>query len=74
MSSGSDLLAGTVLVDATNPLGPGLTHGLGWEPLDAGPLAAALDLEHLTLLWVRMVRGGGLDPRLTWAALRGGAG
>jgi predicted dinucleotide-binding enzyme len=125
-----------VLVDATNPVGPGLTHGLrsersgaehiaglvpstsvvkafsvygfenltappsgadglrpvmpyagddaeakgdvagliarlGWEPLDVGPLSAALDLEHLTLLWVRMVRLGGRDPHLVWAALRG---
>ena len=129
-------LAGTVLVDATNPVGPGLVHGLGsaqagaqhvaslvpdahvvkafsvygfenlagppvgpdglrpvmpfagddtgakdtvagllaglgWEPLDVGGLAAALDLEHLTLLWIRLVRGQGLDPYLTWAALRG---
>lgn len=128
-------LAGRIVVDATNPVGPRLTHGLlstesgaervsallpgaqvvkafnvygwenldqppagppgvgpvmpyagddaaakarvaelltslGWEPLDAGPLAAAVDLEHLTLLWIRMVRGGGLSPRLVWAALR----
>lgn len=131
----ADALEGTLLIDATNPVGPGLTHGLssrhsgaervaslaagaavvkafsvygyenladpptgpdgirpampyagddptakatvatlltglGWEPIDAGPLAAALDLEHLTLLWVRMVRAGGLHPRLVWAALR----
>lgn len=128
-------LQGTTLIDATNPVGPGLTHGLGsaqsgaervaalvpgaavvkafsvygyenladppvgpdgirpampyagddpaakatvaalltdlgWEPLDSGPLTAALDLEHLTLLWVRMVRAGGHPPRLVWAALR----
>ncbi|WP_088317492.1 NADPH-dependent F420 reductase [Kineosporia sp. R_H_3] len=129
-----DALTGAVVVDATNPVGPGLTHGLGsttsgaqhvaalipgaavvkafsvygfenlhpvpegpgprpvmfhagddrtakdrvaglltdlgWEPIDAGGLEAALDLEHLTLLWVRMVRLGGRDPRLVWAALR----
>ncbi|GAB3265206.1 NAD(P)-binding domain-containing protein [Alteromonas gracilis] len=126
-------LAGHVLIDATNPVGPGLTHagggragaaviadlvpaahvvkafnvygaeilrrapslegprplmpyagddpaakarvaevvaGLGWEPLDAGPLAAALDLEHLALLWIRMVRGLGEDHRLVWSARR----
>jgi predicted dinucleotide-binding enzyme len=128
-------LQGTILIDATNPVGPGLIHGLGsaqsgaervaalapgasvvkafsvygyenladppsrpdgirpampyagddpaakatvaalltdlgWEPLDVGPLTAALDLEHLTLLWVRMVRAGGHSPRLVWAALR----
>lgn len=132
-------LAGRVLVDCTNPVGPGLTHGLGsarsgseairdlapgarvvkafsiygyenledpafpgvvrdgrpvlpmmpiagddaaaktsvarlaadlgWDPLDVGGLVQALHLEHLTLLWVRMVRAGGRSPHLVWAAL-----
>lgn len=127
-------LAGTVVIDATNPVGPGLTHGLasrqsgaqhvaelapgsrvvkafnvygyenltdpptgpadvravmpyagddtdakatvgglldqlGWDPLDVGPLAAAVDLEHMTLLWVRVVRVLGHSSRLVWAAL-----
>ena len=131
----AEALNGTLLIDATNPVGPGLTHGLGsrqsgaervaalapgaavvkafsvygfenltdpptgphgirpampyagddldakatvaalltdlgWEPLDTGPLRAAVDLEHLTLLWVRMVRAEGFHPRLVWAALR----
>lgn len=131
----ADRLAGAVVVDATNPVGPGLTHGLGsqragaqhvadllpgarvvkafsvygfenlasppsgpggmrpvmplagddadatatvarlaadlgWEPLVVGGLAAALDLEHQTLLWIRLVRGQGLSSRLVWAALR----
>lgn len=130
----AEALAGTIVVDATNPVGPGLTHGLrsersgaehvaelvpqshvvkawnvygfenlasppagpeglrpmmpfagddatakrtvgdllgslGWEPLDVGPLAAAVDLEHMTLLWVRLVRAGGHQPRLVWAAI-----
>jgi hypothetical protein len=129
------LLAGKVLVDVTNPVGPGLRHGLGsarsgsemvaelvpgasvvkafsvygfehlqdnsfpgspmrpmmpiagddaaakevvaglaadigWEPLDVGGLAQALHLEHMTLLWITMVRAGGLSPHLAWAALR----
>lgn len=128
-------LEGKVLVDCTNPVGPGLSHGLGslqsgsqrvqqlapgarvvkafsvygyenlednrypayavrpamffcgddasakqavagliaqldWEPLDAGGLAQALHLEHMTLLWVRLVRAGGASPHLVWAALR----
>lgn len=128
-------LAGKVLVDCTNPVGPGLTHGLGsrqsgtaaiqallpearvvkafsvygyenfeepsfpgagvrpampfcgddpaakavvaglleqlgWEPLDVGGAVQALHLEHMTLLWVRMVRVGGHSPHLAWAALR----
>lgn len=132
----ADALSGKVLVDCTNPVGPGVTHGLastrsgsealqaqapearvvkafsiygfenladntypgtpvrpamfycgadakakatvgrliadlGWDPLDAGDLKQALHLEHMTLLWVRMVRAGGHSPRLVWAALRG---
>lgn len=127
-------LAGKVLVDCTNPVGPGLGHGLnslesgsqlvqrlapearvvkafsiygfenfennaypgygvkpamlfcgddadakrtaaeliaelGWEPVDLGGLAQALHLEHMTLLWVRMVRAGGQSPHVVWARL-----
>lgn len=42
---------------------------LGWEPLDVGGLDQALHLEHLTLLWVRLVRVNGHSPNLVWAAL-----
>ena len=131
----AEALAGKILVDCTNPVGPGLTHGLksersgsqllqslapgasvvkaftiygfenfedpsypayevkpamlfcgddpaakarvaalitecGFEPLDVGGLVQALHLEHMTLLWVRMVRAGGHSPHLVWAALR----
>jgi predicted dinucleotide-binding enzyme len=131
----AEALAGKVLVDCTNPVGPGLSHGLqsqrsgsadvhalaprarvvkaftiygfenlddnrfpaanvkpammycgddaaakgtvaqlivqlGWEPLDVGGLVQALHLEHMTLLWIRMVRMGGQSPHLVWAALR----
>ena len=48
----------------------GLIAELGWEPLDVGGLEQALHLEHMTLLWVRMVRMGGRSPNLVWAALR----
>jgi len=130
----AEALAGKVLIDCTNPVGPGLTHGLnnvqsgsqalqalvpqarvvkaftiygfenfennaypgygvkpamffcgndaaakataagligqlGWEPLDVGGLEQALHLEHMTLLWVRMVRVKGHSPHLVWAAL-----
>lgn len=129
-------LAGKILIDCTNPVGPGLTHGLGstqsgtaalaavvpearavkafsvygyenladppapvdgvrpamffcgddagakaavgglitdlgFAPLDVGGLVQALHLEHMTLLWVRMVRAGRRSPRLVWAALGG---
>jgi predicted dinucleotide-binding enzyme len=128
-------LKGKILVDCTNPVGPGLTHGLksvisgsemvqnlvsearvvkafsiygyenfednaypaygvkpammfcgndagakrtvaglieqlGWDPLDVGGLEQALHLEHMTLLWVRMVRVNGASPHLVYAALR----
>lgn len=128
-------LAGKVLVDCTNPVGPGLRHGLdsresgsqtverlapgarvvkaftiygyenledsaypgypvqpammfcgadasakrtvgeliaqlGFEPLDVGGIEQALHLEHMTLLWVRMVRVGGASPHTVWARLR----
>jgi len=129
-------LRGKVLVDCTNPVGPGLSHGLasrtsgaetvqqlapgarvvkaftiygwenfadsaypgygdlrpvmlvagddaaantrvgtlcqelGWEPLDCGPLANALHLEHLTLLWIKLARAQGRGPDFAWAMLR----
>lgn len=131
----ADALTGKVLIDCTNPVGAGLSHGLnneqsgsqalqalapkarvvkaftiygfenfenssypgygvkpamffcgddaaakstastligqlGWEPLDVGGLEQALHLEHMTLLWVRMVRVKGQSPNLVWAALR----
>jgi predicted dinucleotide-binding enzyme len=127
-------LAGKVLVDCTNPVGPGLAHGLGsqqsgtemlqalvpgtrvvkaftiygfenfehtpppsggikpammfcgndgaakatvgglirelgWEPVDVGGAVQALHLEHMTLLWVRMVRMGGHPSSTVWAVL-----
>ncbi len=133
----SGSLAGKILVDCTNPVGPGLTHGLnsvesgsqqaqrlvpearvvkafsiygfenldaagrpahpvkpammlcgndgaakavvgalitqlGWEAVDVGGLDQALALEHMTLLWIRMVRVNGASPHLMWAKLAGG--
>jgi predicted dinucleotide-binding enzyme len=130
-----DELKGKILVDCTNPVGPGLKHGLdsvrsgteflqqllpqthvvkaftiygyenfedssypgygvrpvmlfcgndakakatiaplidqlGFEPLDVGGADRALHLEHMTLLWVRMVRVDGHPPGLVWAALK----
>ena len=128
-------LSGKILVDCTNPVGPGLTHGLGsaqsgseflqkllpgtsvvkafsiygfenfednrypayavkpvmmfcgndvraketvfeliealgWQPLDVGGVEQALHLEHMTLLWVRMVRMHRQSPHMVWAMLR----
>jgi len=55
---------------AAKAVAAGLVAELGWEPLDVGGLEQALHLEHMTLLWVRMVRMGGRSPHLVWAALR----
>lgn len=125
---------GKTLVDCTNPVGPGITHGLssqrsgaeavqewapdarvvkafniyGYEnfadnyfpaynvepvmliagnderakdevaallkemrffPKDTGALSQALHLEHMTLLWVKMVRLKGHHPEFVWAYL-----
>ncbi len=46
-----------------------LIRQLGWEPIDVGGLEQALHLEHMTLLWVRMVRTGGRSPHMVWAML-----
>jgi hypothetical protein len=48
----------------------GLIRQLGWEPLDVGGLNQALHLEHMTLLWVRMVRVDGHSPNMVWAVLK----
>ena len=130
-----EALRGKVLVDCTNPVGAGLTHGLastrsgaevvqslapearvvkaftiygyenfinsaypgygdlkpamliagddaeaksqvaalcvdlGWRAVDAGPLASALHLEHMTLLWIKMGRMQGKGPGFVWAML-----
>jgi len=42
---------------------------LGWEPLDVGGLEQALHLEHMTLLWVRMVRVNNHSPNMVWGML-----
>jgi predicted dinucleotide-binding enzyme len=47
----------------------GLIDQLGWQPLDVGGLNQALHLEHMTLLWVRMVRMNGANPNMVWAML-----
>jgi len=46
-----------------------LIEQLGWHPLDVGGLEQALHLEHMTLLWVRMVRLNGHSPNMVWAVL-----
>ena len=46
-----------------------LNTDLGFETLDVGDIPQALHLEHMTLLWVKMVRANGHSPHFTWAYL-----
>ncbi len=46
-----------------------LCGDLGWNPVDTGPLANALHLEHLTLLWIKMGRVQGRGAGFVWAML-----
>lgn len=46
-----------------------LVNDLGFEMLDTGKLDQALHLEHMTLLWVKMVRRDQHHPNFTWAYL-----
>ncbi len=46
-----------------------LVNDLGFDMLDTGKLDQALHLEHMTLLWVKMVRRDGHHPNFTWAYL-----
>jgi predicted dinucleotide-binding enzyme len=62
MYCGEDAAAKTIVGD--------LIRQLGWEPLDVGGLNQALHLEHMTLLWVRMVRVDGHSPNMVWAVLK----
>lgn len=47
----------------------GLLTDLGFYPKDTGALSQSLHLEHMTLLWVKMVRMNGHHPNFTWAYL-----
>jgi len=44
-----------------------LIADVGFEAKDTGPLNQALHLEHMTLLWVKMVRNQGHTSHFVWA-------
>lgn len=46
-----------------------INSDMGYETLDTGKLDQALHLEHMTLLWVKMVRRDGHHPNFVWAYL-----
>jgi predicted dinucleotide-binding enzyme len=39
-----------------------LASDLGFDPVDAGPLVRARELEHLAVLWISMAVGAGVPP------------
>ncbi len=48
----------------------GLARELGFDAVDAGPLSAARDLEHLAALWIRLAYPLGHGPDIAFALLR----
>lgn len=46
-----------------------INKDLGFDTVDTGKLDQALHLEHMTLLWVKMVRRDGHHPNFVWAYL-----
>jgi len=82
-TTGSGNMADTAYPGDTRPLMPvaaddaeakavvlGLVDQLGFDGLDAGPLAAARDLEHLAALWIRLAYPLGQGPDIAFALLR----
>lgn len=47
----------------------GLLSEMNYFPKDTGSLSQALHLEHMTLLWVKMVRMNGHHPSFVWGYL-----
>jgi len=48
----------------------GLANDIGFAGVDAGPLPAARDLEHLAMLWIRLAYPLGNGPNIAFALLR----
>lgn len=47
-----------------------LARDAGFDAVDAGPLDAAADLEHLAMLWIRLAFAMGNGPGIAFALLR----
>jgi 8-hydroxy-5-deazaflavin:NADPH oxidoreductase len=48
----------------------GLCQQMGWESIDTGNLSMSLHLEHMALLWIKMVRVQGVGAGFVWAKLQ----
>jgi 8-hydroxy-5-deazaflavin:NADPH oxidoreductase len=62
MLAGNDAAAKEIVAD--------FCRQLGWEPLDTGDISMSLQLEHMTLLWVKMARIQGRGTNFVWAMLK----
>jgi predicted dinucleotide-binding enzyme len=47
-----------------------LAREIGFDAVDAGPLSAARDLEHLAMIWIRLAYSLGNGPGIAFALLR----
>jgi predicted dinucleotide-binding enzyme len=47
-----------------------LAAAIGFDPVDAGPLNAARDLEHVAMMWIRLAYALGNGPNIAFALLR----
>jgi predicted dinucleotide-binding enzyme len=56
--------------DAAKGVARGLVAGLGFEPVDAGPLDAAVHLEALALVWIHLARRPDIGRDIAFRLLR----
>jgi hypothetical protein len=47
----------------------GLCREMGWESVDTGDITMSLHLEHMAILWTKMVRLQNHGPDFVWAML-----
>jgi predicted dinucleotide-binding enzyme len=56
--------------EAAKAVALGLAGDVGFDAVDAGPLAAARDLEHLAMIWIRLAYSLGNGPGIAFGLLR----
>jgi predicted dinucleotide-binding enzyme len=56
--------------DDAKAMAMALARDLGFEPIDAGGLDAAIDLEHLAMIWIRLAYPLGHRPGIAFGLLR----
>ena len=56
--------------EAAKAIAIGLADEIGFAGVDAGPIGAARDLEHLAVLWIRLAYPLGNGPDIAYALLR----